>query len=168
MSGKKRAAARRHQIAILGAILAIFGIAALYELFTDPSGRHFLHTLLGAGALPFAFFITLLGMAMIFWPQLEQRLGSYWYAEALLGLLLVYLATLSLLSVGMNAPDPFVAAVAGRGGGMVGWALAQLSLMYLGLLPTWALLLVMLAGGLYLIYLYTPLRLLTLPTILLV
>ena len=163
MSGKKRAAARRHQIAILGAILAIFGIAALYELFTDPSGRHFLHTLLGAGALPFAFFITLLGMAMIFWPQLEQRLGSYWYAEALLGLLLVYLATLSLLSVGMNAPDPFVAAVAGRGGGMVGWALAQLSLMYLGLLPTWALLLVILAGGLYLIYLYTPLRLLTLP-----
>ncbi len=163
MSGKKRAAARRHQIAILGAILAIFGIAALYELFTDPSGRHFLHTLLGAGALPFAFFITLLGMAMIFWPQLEQRLGSYWYAEALLGLLLVYLATLSLLSVGMNAPDPFVAAVAGRGGGMVGWALAQLSLMYLGLLPTWALLLAMLAGGLYLIYLYTPLRLLTLP-----
>lgn len=163
MSGKKRAAARRHQIAILGAILALFGIAALYELFTDPSGRHFLHTLLGTGALPFAFFITLLGLAMIFWPQLEKRLGSYWYVEALLGLLLVYLATLAILSIRIDASDPFVAAVAGRGGGMVGWALTQLSLMYLGLLPTWTLLLAMLAGGLYLIYLYTPLRLLALP-----
>jgi S-DNA-T family DNA segregation ATPase FtsK/SpoIIIE len=163
MTKKKRVAARRRQIAILGAILALFGIAALYELFTDPSGRHFLHTLLGMGALPFAFFVMALGLAMIFWPQLEKRLGSYWYAEALLGLLLVYLATLAIFSVWLDAPDPFVAAVAGQGGGMVGWALSQLSLMYLGLLPTWALLLAMLAGGLYLIYLYTPLRLLMLP-----
>ncbi len=100
---------------------------------------------------------------MMFWPQLEKRLGSYWYAEALLGLLLMYLALLTIFSARLHVPDPYRAAMAGRGGGMVGWALAQLSLMYLGTLPTWALLLTMLVGGGYLIYLYTPLRLLTVP-----
>ena len=141
----------------------IFGIGALYELFTDPSGLHILHALLGVGATPLALFITGLGLAMIIWPQLRNRVGSYWYAEALLGLLLSYLAILALMSVLLDAPDPYAAALAGEGGGLVGWALAQLSLTYLGTLPTWALWLAALGGGLYLIYLYTPLRLLTLP-----
>ena len=162
MISKKRAA-RRHQAAILGAILMLFGTAALYELLSDPLGRHFLRTMLGVGALPFASFITILGLGIIIWPWLRQHIGSYWYVEALLGLLLVYLAVLALLSARLNAADPFVAATAGQGGGMVGWALAQLLLTYLGGLPTWALLLTILVGGLFLIYHYTPLRLIALP-----
>ncbi len=159
----KKHAARRHQAAMLGAILMFFGAAALYELLSDPLGRHFLRSMLGVGALPFAGFITALGLGVLIWPWLRQRIGSYWYVEALLGLLLVYLSILTLLSVSLDAADPFIAATEGRGGGMVGWALAQLSLTYLGGLPTWALWLAMLAGGLFLIYDYTPLRLIALP-----
>lgn len=119
----------------------------MYELFTDPAGGHFLRTLLGAGALFFALFLTALGLAMLFWPHLKRRMGEYWFAEALLGLLLAYLAILIMMSVMLKTPDPFVAALAGKGGGMVGWALAQMSLMYLGRLPTWAILIAMLVGG---------------------
>ena len=162
MSSKKRAA-RRRQTAILGAILMIFGIAALYELFTNPSGKHFLRTLLGLGALPFAIFITLLGLAMMIWPQLRRRIGDYWYPEALLGLLLAFLGVITMASALLKAPDLFVAARAGKGGGMIGWALSELAFTYLGGLPAWAIFVSMLLGGLYLIYLYTPLRLLTLP-----
>ncbi len=100
---------------------------------------------------------------MVVWPQLRQRIGSYWYPEAILGLLLVFLSVITLASALHKAPDPFVAARAGKGGGMMGWALSQLAFTYLGGLPSWALFISLLAGGLYLIYIYTPLRLLTLP-----
>jgi len=160
---KKKNNARRQQNAILGAIVMIFGLAAAYELFTNPSGQHFLRTMLGLGAWPFAIFLILLGLAMTFWPQVRLRIGSYWYPEALLGLLLAFLAILAGASARLDAKDLFMAAKEGAGGGMVGWSLSQLAFTYLGGLPAWALFAAMLAGGLYLIYAYTPLRLLTLP-----
>jgi len=141
----------------------LLGVAALYDMVTAPAGRHFLSTLLGAGALPLALFMMALGLAMLFWQSLRQRIGSYWFVEALLGLLLMYLAALTALSATLNATDPFLAALAGKGGGLMGWALAQILLMYLGTLPTWALLATMFVGGAYLIYAYTPLRLLAMP-----
>ncbi len=162
MSAKKNAA-RRLQSAMLGVILLIFGLGVFYELLADPAGQKILYALLGAGAWPLALFVIGAGLALLLGPGLKTRLGSYWYEEALLGLTLIFLAALTLASMSVDAPDPYVAALAGRGGGLVGWALAQLLLAYLGGLPTWALLLALLAAGAYLIYFYTPLRLLTLP-----
>ena len=159
----RKATAQRHRSIILGVILLILGFVALYDLYTLQPGLHFLHTLLGAGAPLFALILLGLGVALLFWPLVRRKIGSYWYPEALLGLVLVYLTALTLLSVRLDAPDLFAAAQSGQGGGMVGWALSQLSLMYLGGLPTWGLLLALLAGGAFLIYHYTPLRLLTLP-----
>ena len=160
---KKKHQTQRQKIALIGAILALFGAAGLYELITNPSGRHVLGSLLGMGAWPFALFLVGLGLAMAFWPQLEQRVGSYWYPEALLGLLLVYLSLLAMSSLVLKSPDPYIAALDGRGGGLVGWALSSASLQMLGVLISWILWLGTLLGGLYLLYLYTPLRLLTVP-----
>ncbi len=147
----------------MGAILAFFGVAGMYELITNPSGRHLLGSLLGIGAWPFVIFLVGLGLAMMFWPQLEKRIGSYWYPEALLGLLLVYLSFLAMGSLLLKSPDPYIAALNGRGGGLVGWALASASLQTLGLLITWILWIGVMVGGFYILYLYTPLRLATMP-----
>jgi len=160
---RKKAVARRRQTVILGVILTAIGVFALLELYTNPSGRHLLRTLVGIGAWPLVLFIIASGLGIIFWPQLRPRIGDNWYPEALLGLLLAFLAVITMSSARVDAPDPYVVAVAGEAGGMVGWALAQASLSTLGTLPTWSILVVMLGGGLYLIYLYTPLRMLNLP-----
>ncbi|HHB89968.1 MAG TPA: DNA translocase FtsK [Anaerolineae bacterium] len=154
---------QRQKIAIIGAMVAFFGVAGMYELISNPSGRHLLGSLLGLGAWPFVLFLTGLGLAMLFWPWLESRLGSYWFPEALLGLLLVYLGGLTISSLLLKAPDPFIAALDGRGGGLVGWALATASLQGLGLLIAWMVWLGIVAGGFYILYLYTPLRLLAIP-----
>ncbi len=156
-------AARQQQIALLGAILAIFGGAGIYELATNVSGRHLLTALFGLGAWPFALFLTVLGLSLVFWRSLRRRLGSYWYVEALFGLLLIYLSALTMLSLALKTPDAFIAALDGQGGGLVGWALSDLSLKGLGLWPSWAFWGAILGIGLYLVYLYTPLRLLTIP-----
>ena len=160
---KRKRDVQRQKIALIGALLALFGVAGSYELITNPSGRHLLGSLLGIGAWPFVVGLLGLGLAMVFWPWLEQRVGSYWYIEALLGLLLVYLSVLVIASLILTSPDPYIAALDGQGGGLVGWALSSASLQALGLLITWLLWLAALASGLYLIYLYTPLRLLMIP-----
>ena len=162
MTTKKRQA-QRQKVAIMGTILVFFGVAGMYELMTNPSGRHLLGSLLGLGAWPFVIFLVGLGLAMMFWPQLEKRIGSYWYPEALLGLLLVYLSFLAMGSLLLKSPDPYIAALNGRGGGLVGWALASASLQTLGLLITWILWIGVMVGGFYILYLYTPLRLATMP-----
>ncbi len=163
MSAKKRAAIKRQQTAILGIILTLFGIVGLYDLLSTPASRHFLLSFLGAGAWPFVAGLMALGIGMLLGPTLKARFGGYWFAEALLGLILLYLAGLIIASLLTNAEDPFLASLNGQGGGLVGWALASSLLMYLGLLPTWAILIAMIVGGLYLLYAYTPLRLLALP-----
>ncbi len=164
MTAKHRAA-RQQQIALLGAILTLFGGVGLYELVANASGRHLLTALFGLGAWPFACFLIGLGLSLVFWSSLRRRLGSYWYVEALLGLLLVYLSALTMVSLSLvlKAPDPFIAALDGRGGGLVGWTLSDLSIKGLGLWPTWAFWGALFVVGWYLIYLYTPLRLLTIP-----
>jgi len=160
---KKKRQAQRQKVALIGALLAFFGVAGMIELITNPSGRHLLTSLLGLGAWPFALFLVGLGLAMAFWPKVEQRIGSYWYSEALLGLLLVYLSFLSMASLIVRSPDPFIAALDGRGGGLVGWSLSHASMQILGLLIAWALWIATMAGGFYLLYLYTPMRLLSIP-----
>ena len=160
---RKKSTARRNQTVILGVILMIVGIIAIIDLLSAPTDRHFLRTLLGVGAVPFALFLTLLGLGVITWPWLQQRIGNHWYAESLLGLLLVFLSVIVMASVRVQAPDLYVAATAGEGGGVMGWAIAQLSLSTIGNLPTWAILVLMLGTGLFLIYLYTPLRMIQLP-----
>ncbi len=163
MSTKKRT--REQQLAALGLLVALFGIMMAYELVSDASKWHISRALLGIGAWPLALFLLALGVGLIFWPLLQKRWQGYWYTEAFLGMLLLYLAGLAMASMRVEASDLYVAALHGRGGGLVGWALSEAALRYLGLLPAWGWWLALSLVGLYFLYLYTPLRRLSLPGI---
>lgn len=107
---------------LLGLALAAMGLIALLLLaptWGDPSGPAPLRVLFGAGAVVMAPALTLGGVLIAFAGRLGWQVR--WQAIALTELL--FLAALTVIQLAL--PDPLGAALAGRGGGVVGWAIGQ-------------------------------------------
>ena len=148
----------------LGLILLGLGFLATADLLVSADGSRLLTMLTGVGALPFALGLLLIGGYLSLRRALGRWLGPHWYAEALLGFILLWLALLLAAHLQLGA-DNYVAAQAGKGGGVIGWALAALLVKTLGRLATWGAALLLAIAGLALIYLYTPLRRLVWPVL---
>jgi S-DNA-T family DNA segregation ATPase FtsK/SpoIIIE len=105
----------------VGAGLVVVGLVALFLLMPGQfgPGQPPLRVLLGWGSIVAVIVLILGGLAVAFAPRLGWRVR--WQA-VVWGELLV-LALLTLTHVGLA--DPLAAARAGRGSGLVGWALSQ-------------------------------------------
>ncbi len=148
---------RFRHYATLGLILLAAGLLLLVDLLLTANGNRFLQTLVGWGAAPLAAIMVMIGAFLVWQRRLASWLGSQWYAEALLGLLLLFVAALTGLHLALGQ-DSYLDAQAGRGGGMVGWALADLLTQTLGRTGAWFIALLTAFIGLILLAIYTPLR----------
>lgn len=144
----------------LGLILLSGGLLALGDWLAGPGSNRPLQVLVGVAALPLALSLTLTGAFLVWRRSLARWLGSHWYAELLLGLLLALSALTTAAHLPYEGDAAYAAAQTGRGGGLVGWALATTLRQAFG--PVLAWLMTGAAGilGLALMVLYSPLRVL--------
>jgi S-DNA-T family DNA segregation ATPase FtsK/SpoIIIE len=144
----------------LGLILLSSGLLALGDWLTGAGSNRHLQVLVGVAALPLAIGLTLTGAFLVWRRPLMALLGSHWYAELLLGLVLFLLMLATAAHLPYPAGEAYAVAQAGRGGGLVGWALSEVMRQALGSVPAWIVTLATGMLGLALMVLYSPLRLL--------
>lgn len=144
----------------LGLILLSGGLLALGDWLAGPGSNRPLQVLVGVAALPLALSLTLTGAFLVWRRPLTRLLGSHWYAELVLGLVLVLIALATAAHLPYEADAAYAVAQAGRGGGLVGWAVAEVLRRAFGPLLAW--LVTITAGllGLALMGVYSPLRVL--------
>lgn len=142
---------------ILGIILLVAGLFLASELIFSETGGRFLQLLLGWGALPFAFLLIGAGLFLLLRRRLAPYLTENWYVEILLGVQILFVAVLVMLHLPLGAGS-YLAAQAGQGGGMVGWALADLLRGSLSVTGAWFVVLILAGIGLFLVFNYSPLR----------
>lgn len=144
----------------LGLILLSGGLLALGDWLAGPGSHRPLQVLVGVAALPLALSLTLTGAFLLWRRPLARWLGSHWYAELLLGLLLAFIALTTAAHLPYETGVAYAVAQTGRGGGLVGWALAEVLRKAFG--PVLAWIMTVAAGilGLALMVLYSPLRVL--------
>lgn len=147
---------------LLGLILLAVGLFFASELIFSAGGGRFLRLLLGWGALPFALLLVVTGLFLFLRRRVGFDLGENWYIEVVLGLQLLFVAGLVGLHLRLGA-DSYLAAQAGRGGGMVGWALAGVLRENLSAAGAWFIVFAVAMVGLFLVFNYSPLRSLPLP-----
>lgn len=146
----------------LGLILLSSGLLALADWLTGAGSNRHLQVLVGVAALPLAISLTLTGAFLVWRRPLVSLLGSHWYAELLLGLVLFLLMLATAAHLPYPAGEAHTVAQAGRGGGLVGWALSEVMRQALGPVPAWIVTIATGMLGLALMVLYSPLRLLDL------
>ncbi len=141
----------------LGLIVLALGLLLVVDLLLTAGGNRFVQQLVGQGALPLALLLTLIGGYLALRQWVHAHLGEAWYSEALLGLQLLFLAGITAAHLPLQtAADR--AALAGEGGGVIGWALAEALRRGLGDLLAWVVVVIVGLGGLLLVLNYTPLR----------
>lgn len=144
----------------LGLILLCSGLLALGDWLAGTGGHRHLQVLVGVAALPLVISLTLVGAFLVWRRPLTSLLGRHWYAELLLGLVLLLIGLMSLAHLPYNGDDAYAVAQAGRGGGLVGWALSEMMRQAFGPVPAWIMTMTTGMLGLALMVLYSPLRLL--------
>jgi len=120
---------------ILALVVIAFGLITLLTLFGVTSGRwtnaivQLLRRLLGWGAYPVTVSIILAGML---WLQYYLDQPIQWRWRPFLGAEVVFLSLLPLTHLIVSKGDLWAQVETGLGGGLVGWALATILSMYLG------------------------------------
>ncbi|MCO6449192.1 MAG: hypothetical protein J5I90_00260 [Caldilineales bacterium] len=141
----------------LGLIILGVGVLALVDLIFLSEKSPVLRTMAGQLALPVGLTLALIGVYLTFRRLLDRVLGPHWYVEALLGIVIVLLGLMMVAHLRQGA-DNYLAAQEGLGGGLVGWALAELAVKYLGPTATWIVVILAIGAGAFLIFNYTPMR----------
>ncbi|MBX7236647.1 MAG: DNA translocase FtsK [Caldilineales bacterium] len=150
------------QYHILGVILLSAGLILAIELVSGGANARFLRLLVGWGALPLALLLAAAGLYLLLRQRLAPQLAKNWYIEFVLGVQALFVAALAATHLSLGA-DSYLDAQAGRGGGMVGWALSDLLREGMGAAGAWFVVIALTAVGLFLIFNYSPLRALPLP-----
>ncbi len=150
------------QYHILGVILLSAGLILTIELVSGGANARFLRLLVGWGALPLALLLAAAGLYLLLRQRLAPQLAKNWYIEFVLGVQALFVAALAATHLSLGA-DSYLDAQAGRGGGMVGWALSDLLREGMGAAGAWFVVIALAAVGLFLIFNYSPLRALPLP-----
>lgn len=152
----------QRQREVFGLIVFTVGVLALLDSIQPGRGPDILIFLAGWAAIPLALAISLLGAYLALRRVANKLLGPHWYPEALLGLQLLLWGGASLLHI-RYGPGSYGMILQGKGGGLIGWSLAELLLSTVGTLPAWVILILLTLSGLALVIIYTPLRMLDLP-----
>ncbi|NOZ51492.1 MAG: DNA translocase FtsK [Chloroflexi bacterium] len=150
---------------LLGLVIFAIGALALTDSLQSHSGPGVLRFLAGQGAIPVALSVMAVGLVLVLHRLGTRLLGARWYPEAILGLQLLLSAMLGGLHLRLG-PESYGYIRLGKGGGLVGWALAELLLETVGDLSAWLILLLVAGAGMALLIIYTPLRLLDLALLL--
>jgi len=135
---------------IIGMITLVAGAGALFSLRSG-EGTPWLARMMGWTAPWFAIVLIVIGVVLL----LRDRAG-YWSVEALVGAELLLLSLQAGTFVVNNSEVTWQPPADGADGGLIGWAVGSLVMSLLGRWPTFFLLLMMGAIGLFLLLRYTP------------
>jgi S-DNA-T family DNA segregation ATPase FtsK/SpoIIIE len=136
---------------LLGLGLLALAVVTLLSLLSVTSGTvsdgaaALLRQLLGWGAIPITLSVGVLG-ALLMVGQLRDESGPLRW-DVVIGVELLFVAGLALLHLVVGGDNPLKTAIAGEGGGLVGWGISTLLADLLGRLGAGGILALLLMAG---------------------
>jgi S-DNA-T family DNA segregation ATPase FtsK/SpoIIIE len=143
------------RVEIAGIMLFLFAIITLLALpgvtqadWLD-AWTNFLRQIFGWGAYPLFFILALAGL-LIAVRKVKRPLSTYLHTSQIIGLELILLTLLPISHIltGATQADAYL----GLGGGLVGWAMSEPLLEFIGPFLTWLLYLIFLLWGIALVF----------------
>jgi S-DNA-T family DNA segregation ATPase FtsK/SpoIIIE len=135
---------------VWGALLTIVGLLTILSLLSLTQGKLserwslMLRQMFGLGAYPIALLLLASGVVILLWEVLPSHTPPRW--QTIVGLEVAFLSGLGLVHR-LGRGDPLALALAGKGGGMVGWLWWQAFVPVLGNVLSVAIMLMIFGTG---------------------